>query len=119
MSQIEHKIFEICEKSLGYSNFSRDERRAARSLADDRNIVIKKIHKRSCVVAWDRSDYVIEAEKQLNDSKVYKDISDSNDSILKLTEKSNKIFESLKRRGFIGEKQLKYFRFDFKKACNL
>ena len=39
--------------------------------------------------------------------------------IPKITEKSNKIFESLKRRGFISEKQLKYFRFNFKKACNL
>ena len=29
---------------------------------------------------------------------------------------SNKIFENLKRRGFISEKQLKYFRFDFKNA---
>ena len=61
----------------------------------------------------------MEAEKQLNDSKVYKNISDSKDLIPKLTEKSNKIFESLKRRGFINEKQLKYFCFDFKKACNL
>ena len=68
---------------------------------------------------WGRSDYVMEAEKQLNDSKVYKNISDSKDLIPKLTEKSNKIFESLKRRGFINEKQLKYFCFDFKKACNL
>ena len=39
--------------------------------------------------------------------------------IPKLTEKSNKIFESLKRRGFISEKQLKYLRCDFKKACIL
>ena len=68
---------------------------------------------------WDRSDYVMEAEEQLNDSKVYRNISDSKDLIPKLTEKSNKIFESLKRIGFVSEKQLKYFRFDFKKACNL
>ena len=39
--------------------------------------------------------------------------------ILNLTEKSDKIFENLKRRGFISEKQLKYFRFDFKNSCNL
>ena len=41
-SQIEHEIFKTCEKPLGYSNLSRDEWRAVRSLADDRNIVIKK-----------------------------------------------------------------------------
>ena len=62
---------------------------------------------------WDRSDYVMEAEKQFNDLKVYKNISDNKNLIPKLTEKSNKIFESLKRRGFISEKQLKYFHFDF------
>ena len=67
----------------------------------------------------DRNDYVMEAEEQLNDSKVYRNISDSKDIIPKLTEKSNKIFESLKRIGFVSEKQLKYFRFDFKKTCNL
>ena len=51
---------------------------------------------------WDRSDYVKEAENQLIDTKVYKDIS-RKDLIPELTEKSNKIFESLKRRGFISE----------------
>ena len=52
---------------------------------------------------WDRSDYVIEAEKQVNDLKVYKNTSDSKGLIPKLTEKSNKIFESLRRKSFIGE----------------
>ena len=35
------------------------------------------------------------------------------------TEKSNKIFENLHRKGFISEKQLKYYRFNFKISCNL
>ena len=61
----------------------------------------------------------MEAEKQLNNLKVYKNISDSKGLIPKLTEKINKIFECLRRKGFISEKQLKYFRFDFKKVCNL
>ena len=68
---------------------------------------------------WDRSDYVMEAEKQVNDLKVYKYTSDSKGLIPKLTEKSNKIFESLRRKSFIGKKQLKYFSFDSKKVCNL
>ena len=61
----------------------------------------------------------MEQEKQLNDTKVYKNIMDSIDLIPKLSEKSNMIFESLKQRYFVSEKQLKYFRFDFKKALNL
>ena len=68
---------------------------------------------------WDPRDHVMKAEKQLNDTKVYKNISDSKDLIPKLTEKSNKIFKSLKLRGFVSEKQLHYFHFDFKKTCNL
>ena len=39
----------------------------------------------------------------------------SEDLIPKLTEMSNTLFESSKRRDYISEKQLKYFRFDFKK----
>ena len=37
-----------------------------RSLADDRSIVIKKADKGSCIVVWDRNDYLREAEKQLD-----------------------------------------------------
>ena len=59
----------------------------------------------------------MDAETQLYYTKVYKNISERKDLILKLTEKSYKIVESLKRRGFISEKQ--YFYFDLKKACNL
>ena len=42
-----------------------------RSLADDRNLVIKKADKGSCVVVW---DYLMEAEKQLSDKDVYKEV---------------------------------------------
>ena len=82
-------------------------------------LLLRSRQRGSCVVVWDRSDYVMEAEKQLNYSKVYKNISDSKDLIPKLTENSKKIFESLKRRNFVSEQQLNYFRFDFKKVCNL
>ena len=67
-----HEIFKTCEKPLGYSNLLREEWGALRSLADDRNLIIKKADKGSCIVVWDRSDYVMKAEKQLNDTKLYK-----------------------------------------------
>ena len=72
-----------------------------------------------CCVIWDRLDYIMEAEKQLSDKRIYKDDTFNKKIIPNLTEKSNKIFENLKRRGFISEKQLKYFGFDFKNSCNL
>ena len=44
-----------------------------KSLANDSSIVIKKADKGSCVVVWDREDYIAEAEKQLRDRNVNKD----------------------------------------------
>ena len=61
-------------------------------------MVIKKADKGSCVVIWDRSDYIMEAEKQLNDKAVYQDVNFDKDLIPNLTGKSNTLFESLKRR---------------------
>lgn len=40
-----------------------------RSLAYDFSMIIKKADKGSCVVVWDRSDCIVEAEKQLRDKK--------------------------------------------------
>ena len=119
LSQIEHEIFKEIESPLGCSNLSKEEWKALRSLANDRNIVIKKADKGSCVVIWDRSDYIMEAEKQLNDKAVYRDVNFGRDLIPNLTGKSNRLFESLKRRQLITEKEFKYFRFEFKKTCNL
>ena len=61
----------------------------------------------------------MEAEKQLNDKAVYKDVNFDKDLIPNLTGKSNSLLKSLKRRHLITEKAFKYFRFEFKKTCNL
>ena len=57
------KIFELAETYLAYSNFSKEEWQAMRALANDRSTVVKKPDKGSCVVVWDRNDYIAEAEK--------------------------------------------------------
>ena len=80
-----------------------------RLLANDRSIVMKKADKGSCVVAWDREDYIAEASNQLNDESVYKILQD-------LAEKSNGIFKGLTQKGNITEKQLKYFTTEYKKG---
>ena len=71
-SQVEKGLFEISKTILGYSNFSEEEWQSLCSLADDRYIVIKKTHKDSGVIVWDRNDYIAKAEKQLNNKSVYK-----------------------------------------------
>ena len=68
---------------------------------------------------WDWSDSIMEAEKQLNDKAVYKDMNFDKDLIPNLMSKSNRLFESLKERQMITEKEFKYFCFEFKKTCNL
>ena len=75
LSELEKQIFKIVDSKLGYSNFSKEEWQAMRALADDRSIVRKKADKGSTVVVWDCNDYILEAEKQLSDANVYKDVS--------------------------------------------
>lgn len=36
-----------------------------RSLADGRSMTVKKADKGSCVVVYDRNDYIVEGQKQL------------------------------------------------------
>ena len=68
------------------------------------------------MVIWGRNDYLMEAEKQLSDKNVNKEVNFDGKLIQDLTETSNKIFRNLKKRGFIADKELKYFRFDYKRA---
>ena len=109
LSQLGKEIFTLNQKPLRYSNLSKEEWQAVRSLDNDRNIVIKKAGKGSCVIIWNRSDYIIKAEKQLIDTAIYKNVPFNKNIIPNLTEKGKKIFENLNRSGLIIEKQLKYF----------
>lgn len=97
---------------------SREDSQTIRSLTDDRNIVMKKEDKGSGVVVWNRSDYLLEAEKQLSDTKVYRDVSNTIYIISKFSEASNEMFSSLKKRGFLTVREMRYFNFEFKKATN-
>ena len=51
----------------------------------------------------------MEAEQQLSDKNVYKDVNFNKKLIQDLTETSNKIFRNLKNGGLIIDKELKYF----------
>ena len=68
---------------------------------------------------YDRSNYILEAEKQPNYEAVYTDVNFDKDLILNLTGKNCWLSEILKCRQLITEKVFKYFRFEFKKTCNL
>ena len=66
LRKVEADLLKAIEIPLGYSNLSKREWDAIRSLADDRNIVIRISDKGFCVVIWDRNDYVKEAQIQLS-----------------------------------------------------
>ena len=68
-------MLQISDKSLTYFNLTKEEWQAIRSLADDRSIVIKKADKGPCVIVCDKDDYLSEAEKELGDKVIYKDVS--------------------------------------------
>ena len=119
LSKIEEELFKIIETPLNYSNLTKEEWQAVRSLADDRSIVIKKADKGSSIVIWDRVDYLKEANKQLSDKNVYKEVEFKEKMLTELVETSNTFFKNLKSRGCISEKDLKYFSYEFKKTSNL
>ena len=52
------------------SNLSAEQWKASTNLASDRSIVIKGADRGSLVVVWDRADYILQAEKHLNDKRV-------------------------------------------------
>ena len=116
---MEKQIFKIVDSKLGYSNFSKEEWQVARALTDVRSIVIKKSEKGSAVVVWDRNEYILEAEKQISDANVYKDVSFNKKNLQELVGTSNQLFQNLKSKGKISDKQLKYFTYEYKKVSNL
>ena len=110
LSRVENELFELPEAGIKYTNLSREEWNAIRSLADNRNIIIKKADKGSCIVIWDSNDYLMEAEKQFSDKKVYQEVNNTENILSKLAELSNKMFSSLKKSGYITEEEWLYYR---------
>ena len=95
LSQMESDVFQLLPGNTTQYNLSKEEWLAKRGLAEDRSIVIKPVDKGSCVVVWDRTDYLLEAEKRLSDSSYYKEVKFGDKELFKLAEESNKMFRRL------------------------
>lgn len=73
LSQMEvDAFFSLLPGDTTRYNLTKEEWLAMRALAEDRSIVIKPADKGSCVVAWSRTDYVLEVEKHLSGSNTFK-----------------------------------------------
>ena len=85
------------------------------SLVNDRNIVIKKADKGSCVVVWDRESYKPEASELLNNENVYKRVTLKDKNIQDLAEKSNGILKILDRKVKLLKNNLSILQFNTEK----
>ena len=90
-----------------------------RKLAEDQSIVIKSDDKGFCVVAWDRTDYLLEAEKHLSDSNTYKEVKFGDNELVKLVEEDNKMLKRLLSKKRISPGECTYFSYNFKTSTNL
>ena len=119
LNKVKEDIFSVLPGRPKKFNLNREEYLTMRSLQNDRSVIIKPADKGSAVVVWDRQDYLKEAERQLSDSSIYKEVKVTEKDLVDLVDKSNKIFVDLERRNIIQEKEKNYFKFNFKKATNV
>ena len=115
LSKVREDIFSVLPGYHKKFNLNREEYLTMRSLQNDRSVIIKPADKGSAVVVWDRQDYLKEAERQLSDSSIYKEVKVTGKDLVDLVDKSNKIFVDLERKNIIQEKEKNYFKFNFKK----
>ena len=57
------KIFSFLQVKPQSYNLTKEEWQALKNLKEDRSIIIKPADKGSCVVVWDREDYLAEGNK--------------------------------------------------------
>ena len=67
--------------------------------------MIKPADKGFCVVVWDRTDYLIEAKKDLSNSNTYKEVKFDDNELVKLAEVSNTLLKRLLLKKYISQRQ--------------
>ena len=98
LSKLETEMFSVLTGTPLDCNLAKEECLAMRGLAEDQNIIIKPAVKGSCVVVWGQEDYLVEEDRQLKDNNTYESSSFKDADLVKLVEKSNSIFYSLRKR---------------------
>ena len=90
---------------------------SSKNLAEDKSIVIKSVDKGSCVVIWDREDYLNEADR-LHDDEIYSDVKYTKNVLSSLVNKGE-IFQSLSKTNTYQKKNLNFFTYSNKIASDL
>lgn len=100
-----NKYFRCYEEK---NNLSREQVKALRELMRNKNIIIKPADKGSVVVIMGRDQYIMEAERQLNNEIYYKKLSEP--IYLKTVPEVHKILEKLWEDKFINGRQKQYLK---------
>ena len=106
LSQLEKELFSNEINEPTQRNLSAEEWKALRALAADKTIAIKAADKGSSVAVWDRSDNLQETSRQFQDKNINEDVRFSENILIDLVERSNKIFKRLCSHKLISEKNL-------------
>ena len=88
------------------SNLCPGQINALKQLKHKKHIIIKKADKGSAIVVMNKADYIYEADRQLNDVRYYKKISEP--IFLKTAEKYKEIIQSLGKQKILQPKQVKH-----------
>ncbi|XP_066911610.1 uncharacterized protein [Clytia hemisphaerica] len=105
LSRLEEEILNLNTR-IREHNISKEERKAIDSLRNDTSIIIKGADKGSCIVVWDREDYLREAESQLGDESVYEKLSGDASPLIEVVKSC---IDSIDKRGDIPRDTLDYF----------
>ena len=119
LSQMEADAFSLLPGNTTRRNFTKEEWLAIRGLAEDLSIAKKPADKGFCVVVWGRADYLLEAEKHLNDSSTYKEVKFGDNKLLKLVEESNKMFRRLLSKKCLSPEESRVLFIWFQNSTNL
>ena len=106
LSRLEEEILHLDEK-VSYSNLTKGERNILYLLRDDPSITIKEADKGSAVVVWDKEDYLKEANSQLSDKDIYREVKGDAEGPLVKVIKS--VLRKIRNRVDISDETLDYF----------
>ena len=106
LSDLEEEILSLDGK-ISYSDPTKGERNALYLLRDDPSIIIKEADKGSAVVVWDKEDYLREANSQLSDKDVYREVKGyAEDHLMKVIKS---VLRRIRNRGDVSDETLDYF----------
>ena len=116
---MEGEIFSLLPGNSTLYNLTKEEWKAMIGLAEDHSIAIKPAYKGSCLVVWDKLDYLAEAENHLKDNNTYQDAKLGDNDLVNLVEKSSQMFKQLLSKQNISSSEFKHFSYNYKKPTNL